>query len=157
MLFRSVIPSEARNLLFIHLRCEVFPCGIDRSNKGDLFLATPFLNLRLSVEGISHVLESFKVDKPVTFVALREAFDQTFFVVAGALADVIRHADVNDTGATANDVDVEMPLSRHRFTSVENQRQRQNQNKKQVPRFARNDTSLTFQIKTKAGSSLRSE
>ena len=80
----------------------------------NLFLTSPLLYLSLAIDRVSHILERLIVDKPVALVALGKAFDQALFVITSALADVIRHSDIDHAGAAGDDVNVKVPVARQR-------------------------------------------
>lgn len=117
---RGVIPSKARNLVFVPLIAEISPLRINRFDQLGFLFASPTFNFLLSRQRGLNITRFFEVHKHRAVVASRETWGQFVLVLVHAPLDIIRNARVKRSRGLGHDVNI-IAIAGHAFDSKKNQ------------------------------------
>ena len=95
--------------------CEVDPGWVYSGDQRELFSPCEVLEIFLAGDCVVDVLETFDIDEAMDAVAPGETVVFAFTVLGDAAGEVAGDADVEGSGAAAEDVDVVVVLFRHRW------------------------------------------
>ena len=99
---------EAR-LLFLapgEIRTRITRCGIEGTDKRELFVTAPVLELFFPADGGPHVCEGFKIDESSDVVGCGESRVELGFVFGYAAFEKIGYAGVQDARGACHYIDM---------------------------------------------------
>src|SRR5258708_6129994 len=105
---RTVILSEAKDLLSVPSFTQVFPGRVFRFDQRNLLLSQPSLDFFLARNRTSYILEPLEVYKTMHTILAAKARELIVLVLPGTMTDVVGDPDVEDAGFARHDVDAEM-------------------------------------------------
>ena len=85
---------------------EVFPSRVLCFDQRNLLLTQPSFDCFLAGYGMTHILEPLEVYKTMDSIFAGEARQSVVLVLPDSVTDVIRDADVENSGLAGHDVDV---------------------------------------------------
>src|SRR5215475_5282877 len=97
---RKAGERESKDLCIFFLRIgkplsrQVLPCRIHTHNQLHLLDSCPALQLLFASYGCVYIFERLPIHQPVNLVSAGKAFEISCLVLKGALANVVRHANV---------------------------------------------------------------
>ena len=106
----SVVSSRARRgICFANWRVvpsatEVFPNRVVALDQGNLFFASPCLDLLFSLEGGKDIIGLFEVDDPIYPIAGRQFRSTPLFVLKYTADKISGHTDIQYARTTGEDV-----------------------------------------------------
>jgi len=85
---------------------KIVPGRIGFLNQGDLFAATPLLDLLLAGDRVPDVLVTLKEHQPRHVIVTCESGYPAHLVLVNASYDIVRHSDIEHLRSTRHDVDI---------------------------------------------------
>ena len=92
--------------LSVKIQTQITKWGVHRTDKRNLLLSSPGLNLFFSRDGIPHVTVSLEIHQPGHAVSLRKSRQPFFLMLSDAAFEVVGDPYVEDAGRACQDIDV---------------------------------------------------